>query len=206
MGPGSPGHDVLAALQKTARLLADISRNLNSHVKKEEVSLKATPVRAVIDEVLAVARHKLAGVALEVQPFGDLFVMADATRLKQILINFLFNALDAVQERSDHTTARVSIRVVDGGASLVTICVVDNGMGFAKKGHRVDFPAFQTTKSMRGGTGLGLWLCSRYAQLMGGSISLESAGPGLGATAAVHLGRGEAPLDLDFRIEDYLMD
>ena len=51
----------------------------------------------------------------------------------------------------------------------------------------------------------GLWLCSRLAQAMGGTIYLESKGPGLGATSVIELRRCAPPVQDDFTLEDYFI-
>ncbi|MEI6398583.1 MAG: hypothetical protein WCO71_07430, partial [Pseudomonadota bacterium] len=71
---------------------------------------------------------------------------------------------------------------------------------------RTDFEAFKTTKAIRGGKGLGLWLCSRLACAMGGRIALESKGAGMGATAFIELKHSAAPVKDSFNISDYLID
>jgi C4-dicarboxylate-specific signal transduction histidine kinase len=132
--------------------------------------------------------------------------MADATRVKQILLNFLLNAVDAINEKGPQTSGRINLKVTESNQGLLQIRVTDNGIGLLKPQKTSSFEPFKTTKAVRGGKGLGLWLCARLANAMGGRVILESEGPGLGATAVVELRRSEAPLKDDIDINDYLTD
>jgi len=73
---------------------------------------------------------------------------------------------------------------------------------------RREFAAFATTKKLRGGQGLGLWLCSRIIGDMQGTLELSSKGVGTGVTATVSLLRVEAPEPdaLSLEVANYLQD
>lgn len=204
--PGSTGYDAMQALHKTARLLADVSRNLNAHVTNEPVHVETLPLRPIIHDVTELVKPRLAHVLLDVQQSNtDDYAFTDPTRLTQVLINFIFNAHDAILERGA-SGGRINVRVTNDSDGEISILVTDNGIGLQKKEVRTDFQPFRTTKSVRGGKGLGLWLCSRFAQAMGGSISLESNGPSTGSTSRINLRKAKKPEEFKLRIEDYLMD
>lgn len=205
MAVGSNGHDAIQALHKTARLLADVSRNLNAHVSNEPIHVETLPLQPIVKDVLELVRPRLTHVLLDAHLLDtDDYALADPTRLTQVLINFVFNAHDAILERGA-SGGKIIVRLVQK-EDEISILVTDNGIGLPKKEVRDAFQAFRTTKSVRGGKGLGLWLCSRFAQAMGGSISLESEGPGTGSTARISLRRAHKPEEFKLRIEDYLMD
>ena len=206
MSQGSTGYDAIQALHKTARLLADVSRNLNAHVTNEPVHVETLPLQPIVQDVLELVRPRLTHVNIDAQLTAiDDFAFADPTRLTQVLINFVFNAHDAILERGA-AGGKITVRLVEETDGEISVLVTDNGIGLQKREVRSDFQPFRTTKSVRGGKGLGLWLCSRFAQAMGGSISLESAGPGTGSTARISLRKARKPEEFKLRIEDYLMD
>lgn len=206
ISPGSTGYESMQALHKTARLLADVSRNLNAHVTNEPVHVKTLALRPIVQDVLELVRPRLTHVILDMQHVdSEDYAFADPTRLTQVLINFVFNAHDAILERGA-VGGRISVRVVSDAENEISVLVTDNGIGLQKKEVRTDFQPFRTTKSVRGGKGLGLWLCSRFANAMGGGISLESAGPSTGSTARITLRRAAKPEEFKLRIEDYLID
>ena len=207
MKPGTTGHQALSSLSQMTALLTKISRDLNTHISAEQIRTTPCDVNALIDEVVNITRLKLRSVALEFTR-GDAsqYVLADPTRVKQILVNFFLNALDAINEKGLATQGRISIRVTEGAKDKIQIRVEDNGIGLIKQEVRTDFEAFKTTKAIRGGKGLGLWLCSRLACAMGGRIALESKGAGMGATAFIELKHSAAPVKDSFNISDYLID
>lgn len=102
----------------------------------------------------------------------------DTTRLNQILLNLLNNAVKFTHEGS------VSLRVSHVGNSLV-FEVADTGIGIDEQQAAQLFSAFTqadtSTTRLYGGTGLGLFVSQNIAQLLGGDISLHSA-VGVGST------------------------
>ncbi len=212
MEPGSNGFESIQALHKTARLLADVSRNLNAHITNDRVQVEVIHIIPLIQEVVELVRPRLTTVMLDLDDSyisADDYVLADATRLKQVLINFIFNAQESILERNASASGgRISISVIErrSGDGNLSILVSDNGIGLPRHETRIDFEPFRTTKSVKGGKGLGLWLCSRFAAAMGGSIALESTGPGTGATSSITLRRAAKPEEFALRIEDYLLD
>ncbi|RNF83660.1 hybrid sensor histidine kinase/response regulator [Montanilutibacter psychrotolerans] len=116
---------------------------------------------------------------------------ADALRLRQILSNFLSNAIKFTE------SGRVEVALEsqgllagdDGrfglGRERIGLRVTDSGIGIGIEAQQHLFQPFSqaegdTTRRF-GGTGLGLAICRRLAELMGGSVSMESV-PGLGTT------------------------
>ncbi len=103
-------------------------------------------------------------------------VRGDAGRIRQILINLIGNALKFTQQGSIELTACL-LRSEDGG-DLMEFCVRDTGEGIAPD--RVDsvFDVFtqadSSTSRRHGGTGLGLTISRRLAELMGGRLDLHS--------------------------------
>jgi PAS domain S-box-containing protein len=100
-------------------------------------------------------------------------VYSDRQKVKQILLNLLSNAIKFTHE------GWVKISVVhDPRHKRLMIGVTDTGIGIAKEDHAKIFEDFQqvdaSTTRAYGGTGLGLAICGRLAQMMDGSIELQS--------------------------------
>jgi two-component system, NtrC family, sensor kinase len=112
--------------------------------------------------------------------------VTDPGLLRQIVINLLTNALDAV-ERGGRIV--LGARVVD---DEVVITVNDTGTGISPEDLRRIFEPFYTTKGRGKGTGLGLAICRELVAAIGGSISVEST-PGEGSTFTVRLPLRGAP-------------
>ena len=105
------------------------------------------------------------------------FVEADRTRLKQVLINLLFNAVK--YGRPDGTVAVDCAQVAPHGSTpeRVRISVRDSGVGLSSDKLLQLFQPFNRLGQERGteeGTGIGLVMSKRLVELMGGSIGVES--------------------------------
>jgi PAS domain S-box-containing protein len=109
-------------------------------------------------------------------------VNGDATRLGQALLNYLGNAV----KFTDHGTITVGCRLIEETADgvLVRLDVEDTGIGIGAEAMTRLFHAFEqadsSTTRKYGGTGLGLTITRRLAQLMGGDAGVEST-PGVGS-------------------------
>jgi signal transduction histidine kinase len=101
-------------------------------------------------------------------------VRGDAEQLRQVLINLIQNAVQAMQGRGE-VTIKTGERM-QRGASFVTIAIQDRGPGIAPAARKSLFTPFFTTKEK--GTGLGLAISARAVQEMGGRIDVQSGSDG----------------------------
>jgi len=113
------------------------------------------------------------------QDFSDTTLMIDQTRLEQILVNLIGNALDAMQAQP-LPELWLEGAIVDGRYRLQ---VRDNGHGIDIEARKHLFEPFFTTKPGEQGLGLGLTLSASLAAAAGGSLSAEH--PPSGGTAFV---------------------
>ena len=111
------------------------------------------------------------------------WIVGDATRLRQVFINLLSNAVKFTHRGEVCMTASLGSR--EGARVRLHFAVRDTGIGIApdKRAHlfRAFSQADSSTTRKYGGTGLGLTICQRLTQLMGGDIAVESE-EGRGAT------------------------
>ena len=142
-------------------------------------------VRAAARGFAAVAERK--GLRLEVEVAANDVRRGDSARLRQILNNFLSNALKFTQ------AGVVRLRVEgqgEGGAEGLRLTVSDTGMGIPDDKLPLLFQKFTqldaSTTRRFGGTGLGLAICRELSELMGGQVSVESR-PGEGSSFTVVL-------------------
>lgn len=191
LSPDRPDPVAHERLQKSVALLIDVVRSSTTLVSGGPVRTDSLAVGKIGEEISSLMAPQVKPFFLEntVPVSSPIWVKGSATRVKQVLINFILNAADAVRELAPDEGGRISIGVVIHD-DQVALTVSDNGIGLSEPGGRTEFEAFQTTKRMRGGQGLGLWLAARLAKAMDGAITLSSPGPGKGATAALMLPRG----------------
>jgi hypothetical protein len=114
-------------------------------------------------------------------------VHADATKLRQILLNLLSNASKFTE--AGRVTMKVS-RAPLAGEDWIQIDISDTGIGMNQEQMGRLFQAFTqadaSTSSKYGGTGLGLAICRQFARIMGGEVSVYSV-PGEGSTFTLRM-------------------
>jgi signal transduction histidine kinase len=174
-------------------LINDILDLSKIEAGKMALSVESFGVRDMIDELFdavgPVVQSK--GNVLTLRcPDEDIGMMtADQMKTRQILLNLLGNAGKFTHDGT--VTLEVLARAVRGVESIEFI-VTDTGVGMTGvQTERIFDPFTQadvTTTRKYGGTGLGLAIVSRFCQLMGGSIAVESQ-PGVGSRFTVVLPR-----------------
>jgi PAS domain S-box-containing protein len=175
-------------------LLALINEVLDlSRVEAGKLSISTEPVDvgAAIEDAVAslhpAAVERAARLSVGRRVAG-LYVSADHQRLRQILLNLLSNAIK-------YGGGEVVVDVDEGPGDTVTVSVRDNGPGIPADQLPGLFTPFERLHAEGGeeeGTGLGLALSQRLAELMRGSIQVQSE-PGTGTTFALTLPRGAPP-------------
>ena len=118
------------------------------------------------------------------------YVKADRTRVKQVLINLLFNAI-----KYNKAAGAVVVECVPSPPNAIRICVRDTGTGLSAEQIAQLFQPFNRLGKEAGveeGTGIGLVVTKRLVELMGGVIGVEST-VGVGSVFWIELGLAAAP-------------
>ena len=155
----------------------------------------------VLDDVVAILESLMHGKALTFRYEGlpaPLHLRGDATRLRQILLNFGSNAIKFTPQGS--ITLTTSMLEESQEAVLLQFELADTGVGITPEVQQRLFHPFEqadaSTTRQFGGTGLGLAICAKLAAMMGGSVGVRSA-PGRGSTfwftARLHRSATRAP-------------
>ncbi|MEO8424263.1 MAG: GAF domain-containing protein [Actinomycetota bacterium] len=163
-----------------------------SKIEAGKMELEETPfdLRGCIESVVELVGPAAAGKSLEVtyliEPGTPEVAVGDVSRLRQILLNMLNNAVKFTEAGEVVLTAASAPASVAGRIGF-HVAVRDTGIGIPPD--RVDrlFRSFSqadvSTSRRYGGTGLGLAISRRLAELMGGTVTVESTGvPGEGST------------------------
>jgi signal transduction histidine kinase len=175
-------------LQALMRDTLDLGRfesgNLAFDIRATDVS---SPLAAAQEAVQSLASERHVAVRLDVP--ADLTVWADASRLKQVMLNLLTNAI-----KYNRVGGRVEVQASSRGAA-VAIAVRDTGLGMNAEQRQHLFEPFnrlgrQTSNTP--GAGLGLVITRQFVEAMGGSLEVESA-PGSGSCFTVLLPSAHLP-------------
>ena len=195
------------ALNSAEALLSIINDILDfSKIEAGRLNIEEVPfdLSALVDDVnaLLAERAQLKGLELGgwLDPDVPEHVAGDPTRLRQILTNLISNAVKFT-ERGE-ISVHVSLEAAEGDLVTVRCAVTDTGIGISPTALQRIFEPFAqedgSTTRRFGGTGLGLSVCRQLAELMGGSIGVEST-PGEGSTfwTTVRLRQLRQPLAVD---------
>ena len=145
--------------------------------------------RAVLQQLHAEFKPRLdaRGIRLALPEMPPPLVYCDRTRLYQVFSNLIGNAIDHMGDTSD---PRIEVAVVEAGDGH-DIVVRDNGRGIPYDQHERIFEVFQSLGARndgRAGTGIGLAIVKKIAEIHGGCVWVESE-PGRGSAFHVHLPR-----------------
>ncbi len=162
-------------LDKIGKLVdktAIIIKHLKAFSRKSDGKLEPVDIDSVILEALALleTRIEMSDVVIEYTGRCHQFVLANAIRLEQVIVNVLSNALDAVegQEEPDITI------LVESDTEHLYILVKDNGKGIISEALPYIFDPFYTQKTVGKGLGLGLSIAFNIMKDFDGSLSARS--------------------------------
>ena len=170
---------IAQAIVKEVDRLTDITEQYLRFARLPEPRLEPVELNAMLTSLFGFLQEELArrGVAVTLALVDSLpRVLADDNQLRQVLLNLIRNAAEAMAEQpvSERQLTIASRRTGGAGTepSGIAVDIIDNGPGIPKERHRQIFEPFFTTK--KGGTGLGLALSLEVISRHGGQIQLES--------------------------------
>ena len=166
------------ALEASERL-RDIVRDLKIFSRTPETSLGPVDIQRILESSLRMAWNELKHRARVVRKFQPVpLVHGDESRLGQVFLNLVINAVQAMEEGHAGTNT-ITISTALDSRGRVEVEVADTGSGMSPEVLAHLFTPFYTTKPVGVGTGLGLSICNRIVQALGGEIMVESeAGKG----------------------------
>jgi signal transduction histidine kinase/CheY-like chemotaxis protein len=183
--------DGLEVIERNARIqaqliedLLDMSRIISGKIRLDLQELDPVPViQAAIESIRPSAKARGLEIHTRFDPPGH--VMGDPARLQQIFWNLLSNAV-----KFTHNAGRITVSLYRQDTYL-EIRVSDNGDGIAPQFLPHVFERFRqadgSTTRRHGGLGLGLSIVKQLVELHSGTVSVDSAGQGRGATFTVTL-------------------
>ncbi len=173
-------NNILASSEALLGLINDILDYSKIEAGKLALENINMDPRSVVDDVLDLLSVKAweSGLALRgiVAPNVPFAILGDPTRLRQILINLVGNAIKFT--RKGGVTIRVKVEDRDGDSPQICFSVQDTGIGIAPANIGKLFKPFSqadaSTTRNYGGTGLGLSICHKLVKMMCGTLQIES--------------------------------
>ncbi|WKZ38775.1 MAG: GAF domain-containing protein [Anaerolineales bacterium] len=170
-----------------ARRASAVVRRLLDFSRQGERLRTSADLNEIVHDVVALTRHLIqnSNVSLHLTLGEGLpWVLIDTDQMKQVLLNLIHNALQAMRNGGELT---ISTRQVSREErSWIVMSVIDSGSGIPLEDQSRIFEPFFTTRGSRGGTGLGLSVTYGIVADHGGTIEVIS-NPGKGSTFAVWL-------------------
>lgn len=197
---------------ESARKIMDAARHAGELVKRllgvvrvsgSEIEARVQPVevgaavRRACELISSALREK--GISLDIQSTpDDLYGMADAGQLLDVLMNVLLNGADAISQGGAlsvcYSVASSDRSVAADGKkdNYIQISITDTGIGMSVQQIAKVFEPFYTTKASRDAFGLGLSVAQSVVRSWGGQIEINSK-PEMGTTVNILLVRSDAP-------------
>lgn len=186
-------HQMLRNARQAGQRLLDLINALLDLSKIEagryEVNLEAVDVVPIMAEVYTLlhtrALEKQLHFRVDLPPTPVPRLWADPAKVRQILLNLVGNALKFTEQ------GEVVVWTEMGPVDQMRLVVRDTGIGIATPSQADIFEPFVqgdgSTTRRYGGTGLGLSIARRFTEMMNGTLSYASPGPGLGSTFTLSL-------------------
>ena len=171
--------------------VASITAGLRSFARPDDAPPGPVDLVATVEQALRMVgndlRHR-AQLVRRLEPIPH--VIGNASRLEQVVINLLLNAIQSLPAEGAHT---ITLSVAPRGSASVALSICDTGRGIPEDVRGKVFDPFFTTRRIGEGMGLGLAVCKTIVEGFGGTIEIES-GVGVGTTMTIVLSAHHAPI------------
>jgi PAS domain S-box-containing protein len=214
----SERNNSLEVIKRNGRLLSNLINEILDLSKVEAGRLEIEKMDVNVSEILSEVGNFLnleaseKGIRLTMAAEGGLpkTIFTDPMRLRQILINIIGNAI----KFTDRGSVQVKVKLFSDSLERTQLCIAvkDTGPGIsAEQASKLFTPFTQADPSTTrkfGGTGLGLVLSKKLANILGGDVVLTESTPGVGSTFAISIDPGEIETTIfsstDFRDQKIL--
>jgi signal transduction histidine kinase len=163
----------LSLMSKELERCGNIVSGLLSFSRETQLEYKSVVLNDVLESVITLTRHKMALQNIQLVTnltTGIIIVRGDANRLQQVLLNLIFNAIEAMEKGGQLDIVTKHNRA----QRQVQIQIHDTGHGIPEKHLDHIYDPFFTTKEEGEGTGLGLSIVYGVMKNHGGKIAVKS--------------------------------
>jgi signal transduction histidine kinase len=165
----------LQVMKDSVQRIKEIVKSLLSFSRFKKKEIRKISLSTVIESSIhSIALKIPSNITVVNEMVEDFIIETDSQQLQQVLVNILFNAIEAIDREEGEIIIRtyISGRHQLPSQELFNISVKDNGPGIDESFKEKLFQPFQTTKEE--GTGLGLYTCYGLMKSLGGSIRINS--------------------------------
>lgn len=161
--------------------ILDLSKIEAGKMMTELVPVRMSEMLSDIITLMRIrAQAKSISLKMDAEPGLPEIFLTDPTRLRQILLNLIGNAIKFTEQGQ----VMLEVRVTSPNADAIEFDVVDTGIGMTPEQSAILFQAFSqadaSTARKFGGTGLGLIISQRLARMLGGNVWIVGSAPGEG--------------------------
>ncbi len=203
MNPQIPNADKLTfmdTIRRNGELLSNVINDIldlsKVEIRKIETERRDTPLSEVLTDITSLlglkAREKSVSIDVTLDGAVPKMIKTDPLRLRQILLNIIGNAIKFTERGSVSVTVRLDTSPT--GLRKLHFSVTDTGHGISPEQATKLFQPFSqadiSTRRRFGGTGLGLILSRRLANLLGGDVVLTKSAIGSGSTFTISIDPG----------------
>ena len=184
--PEGDDRDAAADALDGAQRMRTIVRDLKTYSRQDDEQVREVELHTVVSSTLRMVTAEVRRTAqLRTELAACPEVMANETRLGQVLVNLVMNAAQALPDRPPADN-EIVVRAGTDAAGHAILEVRDNGAGMSADVLARASEPFFTTKPVGVGTGLGLSVCDNLVRRFGGSMRIASA-VGVGTTVTIVL-------------------
>ena len=168
--------DLLVRIEREVGRIHGLVRELLDYARPKPLTLRAVPLVQVLTQSAELVHHQPRGarVTITIAPSamaGEVTVLAEPERLKQVFVNLMLNAADAMRGQG-----AIEVEVIRD--RQIAIVIRDHGGGFSADALAHATEPFFTTKPPGEGTGLGLAVCESLVREQRGTLVIVNQGDG----------------------------
>ncbi|WP_176167298.1 ATP-binding protein [Mesobacillus jeotgali] len=166
-------HGYLSIMEEEIKRIESVSKELMLMAKPHKSDFKSYDINDLVDHAITLLMAEAAKKCIEItrrSTLEDGMFLCDGNKIKQVLVNLLMNAVDAMELPGEVTV------VISKSGDELTIVVADTGKGIPQEDlDKIGKPFFTTKEN---GNGLGLMICYKIIEEHNGKINVKSSSKG----------------------------